>query len=158
MQAVKRTCSQCGGNGTGPVCGYCGSLLDVIHDIDGERAALDSLHEFVQIVEVSRKAEMLRNGYLPESPDMLIEAGMRLIPLCNSGDSGLEPRDSAMARLETIISRLRILHSDPETERAASHFEQILRKNKRADAFWMVAALLLFVGLPAGGAWWWFTA
>ena len=157
MLAVQKTCSQCGANGNSAVCGYCGNLLDPVQDIAGERAALDSLHDFLQLVDRTRQRQLLRNGYLPDSREVLIEAGMRLLPLCNHGDGDLEPRDSALARLKTVISKLKILHAGADARRAIDQFEATIRSARHSDFWSVVLALGLFIVLPATGLCWWFS-
>ena len=98
----------------------------------------------------------LRNGYLPDHPRILIEAGLRCLPLINSDQCSSEPSLGAVDRLKALVIKMAVLHETPEVLKARQEFEERLASFERESArnmrlgCWAIAALTaVLVGLAA---------
>lgn len=122
------TCVGCGAPASGVyVCHNCGVPARPLTDADSQQRALDELHGRLSSNDPPPK--LLENAFVPDEPRVLIEAGLRLLPLLENaaGQSG------AAGRMRAIIIKLRLIGDDPTTIKAAKEFEQALESYNRSD-------------------------
>lgn len=112
-------CPGCGASGPGLVCRFCGSRM---RDVVDEPVALAEYHALLQAEVGEKLAGLLRHGFLPSSESMLIEAGMRCLPLIRENHHDDESK-AAAARLEAIVARLKVTGASAEANRAIYEFE-----------------------------------
>jgi len=140
-------CVGCGAPSNGVfVCHHCGVPVRPLSDAASQRQALDELHG--QLGSKDRSPSLLVNAFLPDDPRVLIDAGLRLLPVLeeSAGQSG------AAGRMRAIIIKLRLLGNDPTSTRAAAEFEAALEAYRRSDrmtgyAVWMIALGLVVFGV-----------
>lgn len=121
-------CVACGANSAGAfVCHHCGVLVRPLSDAESERQALDELHG--QLASDNPPARLLNNAFLPEHPRVLIDAGLRLLPVLE----GAAGQSGAAGRLRAIIIKLRLLGGDPTVAQAVEEFEAALDSYRRSD-------------------------
>lgn len=140
---AKTQCSRCGAPVESLVCRYCGGLAGTAEGLEGERKALRELHDFLVKAEKDAQMKMLRGGYLPSHPDVLIDAGLRCVPIL--GDTGNDPEVcmSAVARLESIVMKLKLMPRDERIGRAIAEFEGKLKAERAEEN----QAVLIFFGV-----------
>jgi hypothetical protein len=96
------------------------------------------------------QASVLRNGYLPDDPGALVEAGVRCIPLIESETTAIVA--AALDRLQAVIFKLKLGRETPETRRAVERFQQLLDaavRTKNRDmlyGFLAIGGLLVVIG------------
>ena len=128
---------------------------------DTEREQLETYHRQLALQQESGQVGMLRSGYLPTSPELLVEAGIRCVPLLESGDVDLA--GAAYDRLEAILLKLRLSPAAPATRKAVEELEARLKEHHRQEARdtkFGVALLLVLAALIAGAVLlivYWFT-
>jgi hypothetical protein len=128
------TCQQCGASVRGYICEYCGALAQLGLDRAAEKEALNELHNIIVAqTDIETKAKLLRHSFLPDAPDVLIEAGMRSIPLIDAYDTADEVVGAAVQRLRAIMAKLRLLGENGQTTAALHEFEQVLAAYQEAD-------------------------
>ena len=76
---------------------------------------------------------MLLNGFLPDHPAVLVEAGMRCVPLIDMGNTAAGEVEAAAKRLRAIVIKLRLLAQNKQAEKAVAELEAILDEYKKAD-------------------------
>ena len=104
-----------------------------------------------------RKAELLRNHRVPKETNLLIDAGLRCIPLLSDPSIDDEPGKSAHARMELIMSQLRRKESTIEVIHAIDDMESaIAREQKRSqnDVIFGCVFVLSVIAVLAAIAWW----
>lgn len=155
------SCSNCGASQSGNVCEYCGTLLTSLESLDAERKALARLHECISEADTDRQKRLLRNGFLPTYPEVLVDAGLRCVPLVNEAEIANEPRESAILRLRMIVAKLTLLQHTPEIDRAIAQFEESLDRFAASEKTYTIVGAVLIAGLVVivvGAAWYWFGA
>jgi hypothetical protein len=92
-------CVGCGATSAGVfVCHHCGVPVRRLADAESERQALDELHGQLASADAP-SALLLKNAFLPDDPRVLIDAGLRLLPVLENGaalDSYYEVSDRRM--------------------------------------------------------------
>lgn len=114
------------------VCSYCGALAVGASRVD-ERKALDEYYGALVDADKKRAAKLLRGGFFPTQPDVLVEAGIRLIPMFEYTIwQDPEVAEAATARLKGLVVRLRIHRSEPQVQDALSALEETLARRDKA--------------------------
>lgn len=150
---TKTTCLQCSAPLNGLVCEYCGSLANLHMNQDEEMQALTEYHNILLKLEEKPEAEIkiLSNGFIPSNPDVLIEAGVRMIPIIDLTNTYDDVVEAASRRLDAISLRLRLLPDTPEITRALKEFEtfteefNVLHKKQSKETNILIALLLVFI-------------
>jgi hypothetical protein len=147
--AKSEICPRCGASTTMTICEHCGSLAGEAPDRSSERAALDQLHGLVSSKPPEGRADVLAHGFLPTDPEILIDAGLRCIPLLGSAEVG----EAAAQRLEVVIAKLRIHEPTPTMGRAVETLEGKLEKHRVGEKRFQRAGCLAFVLLGILAVW-----
>jgi hypothetical protein len=117
--------------------------------VTDERFTLASYVDVVAQSTPERRAALLRCGFLPVHPEVLVDAGTHVLQLLHPEETDEEPTRSAALRLEAICLRLRLTNA-PQARLALESFEARLRALRRADAF-VTAGAFGVLGLGAAG-------
>jgi hypothetical protein len=115
-----------------------------------ERMALDELHG--RLAAGGESEKILQNAFVPTTTDVLIEAGLRLLPVLEKGVA----QDGAAGRMRAIIIKLGLLSSDPTAAKAAAQLGQALDDYRRSDrnmGYWVMG--LMFAAVAGIGYWIW---
>lgn len=150
---IETTCLQCNARLNGLVCEYCGSLANLHMNRDEEMQALTEYHNILLKLEEEPDDEikMLSKGFIPSNPDVLIEAGIRVMPLIDLTNTGDDVVEAAARRLDAIRLKLRLLPDMPETRQALEAFEtfaeefKILHKKQDREGGIIAVLMLVFV-------------
>ena len=113
-------------------------------DIENELKKLNEYHEQIAMHDAATQASMLRNGFLPDSMEALVEAGIRCIPLIESGRVEIE--EGAADRLEAIIFKLKLIPDASSVRKVLERFEALLQERKKkatSDMKYGLAAILI---------------
>jgi hypothetical protein len=140
-------CVGCGATIRGVfVCHHCGVPIRSLTDADSQRRALDELHG--QLSLPTPPPQLLVNAFIPDDPRVLIDAGLRLLPVLEkgAGESG------AAGRMRAIIIKLRLLGDDPAVVKAAKELQTALDVYQRADRRMGYAIVGTLVAVVAGVA------
>jgi hypothetical protein len=113
----------------------------------GEMVTLNEFHERLSEKDAAGQASALRGGWLPDSPEVLTEAGVRCIPMLQGDNQELA--DAAEHRLEAIVFKLRHLPDDRAARGPLARFEELLAARKRRETSDMKMGFLLIGGLLA---------
>jgi len=99
---------------------------------DEEMQALTEYHNILLKLEEKPETEikLLSKGFIPSNPDVLIEAGVRVIPMIDLTNTGDDVVEAASRRLNAIILKLRLLPPTPETTQALNEFESFMEEFK----------------------------
>lgn len=117
----------------------------------GEMVALNEFHDRLGEKGAEAQVSALRSGWLPDSPEVLTEAGVRCIPMLQGDHPGLA--DAAEHRLEAIVFKLRKLPEDRALRETLAQFDALLAQRKekdRSDAtlgFLFIGGLVVFIVL-----------
>jgi hypothetical protein len=106
---------------------------------------LEEYHGVLAGTAPADQASVLRNGYLPDDPGALVEAGVRCIPLIESETSAIVA--AALDRLQAVVFKLKLGRETPETRRAVERFQQLLDAAARAKNRDMRYGLMAIAGL-----------
>lgn len=121
-------CVGCGAASTGVlVCHHCGVPVRSLVDAESQRRALDELHG--QLSLPSPPPHLLDNAFLPDDPRVLIDAGLRLLPVLEKGTG----QAAAAGRMRAVIIKLRLLGDDPALVHAAKELEVALASYHQHD-------------------------
>ena len=120
------TCGNCGAPAEGIICTYCGCALVSLESKEEQMGALREYHESLTKADRDKQVKMLRGGYLPRDPEVLVDAGMRLIPMIETDDMSNEPEASAVDRLLMIKTKLEICEQTPQVVAAIKQFDKIM--------------------------------
>lgn len=150
---TETNCLQCSAPLNGLICEYCGSLANLHMNRDEEMQALTEYHNILLKLEEKPEAEikMLSKGFIPSNPDVLIEAGIRVMPLIDLTNTGDDVVEAAARRLDAISLKLRLLPDTPEITQALNEFEtfteafKVLHKKQDKEAGILVALILVFI-------------
>lgn len=139
-------CKRCGAALEGPVCPFCGAGTGVLCDPGAEKRALDRLHEELSRSTPERKAELLRDGFIPACAPVMAEAGARLLALLEG--TPYDVSEAALARLDAIAVRL-LAEPDEGSRRAAAELRARVESAKRQKVRdgWYGGAILIALGL-----------
>lgn len=152
---TKTTCLQCSAPLNGLVCEYCGSLARLHLNRDEEKQALTEYHNILLKLEDKPKTEikLLSKGFIPSNPDVLIEAGVHVIPMIDLTNPGDDVTEAASRRLDAITLKLRLLPPTPETTRALEEFDSFMEEfkvlHKKQDREGGILILLIVVFMIA---------
>lgn len=117
-----------------------------------ERAALDELHGHLAAGGESEK--ILQNAFVPTNTEVLIDAGLRLLPVLEKGVA----EDGAAGRMRAIIIKLELLGNDAHAAKAAAELRKALEDYRRSDrimGYWVLG--IFFASLAGLGYWIWGT-
>jgi hypothetical protein len=114
-------------------------------DVENELLKLNEYHEQLATHDPAVQASMLRNGFLPDSTEALVEAGIRCIPLIESGRVDLE--DAAGDRLEAIIFKLKLIPDTSSVRKVLEKFEGLIQEKKKKASSDMKFGLAAMIGL-----------
>ncbi len=146
-------CAGCGAPVEGQVCHYCGRLLDPAAAPAAQGSALDEFHRAVAAAPPEAGIALLQNGFLPDDPAVLREAGLRCIPLFNAHESRQDRLGpAAVRRLRAVAAKLRI-QGAPESLRAAAEFDREIARYKRAGALNLAVGFAILGALAASLVW-----
>lgn len=138
-------CSGCGATSAGVfVCHHCGVLVRPLSDPESERRALDELHG--RLASDAPSARLLKNAFLPDDPRVLIDAGLRLLPVLEDGAG----QSGAAGRMRAIVIKLRLLGDDPSVANAAREFEAALESYRRSDRQMGFIVVTVLIAIVAG--------
>ena len=124
-------CPKCGAPAEGLLCRFCGSLLEVAEAPEEQLKALDEYHGAIGKADAEAQKRLLASGFIPDSPQGLIEAGVMCIPLCRAGEAAVS--DAAVHRLEAIMVKLDLARETAETRKALERFREVIEERKRKD-------------------------
>lgn len=121
-------CVACGAKGSGVfVCHHCGVAFASIVDVEGQRKALEELHG--QLAKSDAPGVLLKNAFLPDDPRLLIDAGLRLLPMLENAAG----QSVVAGRMRAIIIKLRLLGGDPTVARAIAELQAALDSYEKSD-------------------------
>ena len=154
MDALKSNCDSCGAPGKGLICEHCGKPTAHLVGAAEESRALDEFHDLLrQLAPDGQRNWLLTAGFIPDHKEVLIEAGIHCIPLLKN----VSIYDAAASRLETIITKLKLLHGDQQARLAIEDFQSKIeshRAQKRKDDILGVGCLLfVLAAIIAVGVW-----
>jgi hypothetical protein len=115
---------------------------------------LEAVHEFQKLLQVASRPlqlKLLSSGYVPSSPDPLVEAGLGLLPILQDGSAD-EVSDAAFRRLEAVVTRLR-LAPPASNPRALSELESRLGRYRKADRILNVVAAAVVMAVLGLSGW-----
>lgn len=123
------SCPKCGAPAQGLLCRFCGLLLESAEEPEAQLKALDEYHAAIGKADAEAQKRLLTSGFIPDSPQGLIEAGVMCIPLCRDADTGVS--DAAANRLEAILLKLELVRETAETRKAMDRFRQAIKDQRR---------------------------
>jgi hypothetical protein len=140
-------CPKCEVPVEGDACALCGSP---VQDLDAQKRAVIDLHNKVlSSKDDDEKSALLRNAPIPDDPEVLIDAGLRCVPLMES----FEPGDSASARLQAIVVKLKLFPEDERIAKAIAEFEKHIRAQGRANLKVGIGCAVLIASILGVGIW-----
>jgi len=150
---TETTCLQCNAPLNGLVCEYCGSLARLHMNREEEMQALTEYHNILLKLEEKPEDEikMLSKGFIPLNPDVLIQAGIRVMPLIDLTNTGDDVVEAAARRLDAISLKLRLLPDMPEITQALEEFEtfseefKVLHKKQSREGSILAILFVVFV-------------
>jgi hypothetical protein len=110
-----------------------------------EMGQLNDYHEKLATLDPAGQASLLRNGFLPETAEGLMEAGIRCIPLIQSGTIPIA--DGAVDRLEAIQFKLKLLPEASNSRKVMEQFQAMIQEHKNEDQSNVKYGLALILGL-----------
>jgi hypothetical protein len=154
MDTPDSNCDACGAPGEGLICEHCGKPTAHLVNAADENRALDEYHNLLrQLAPDDQRNWLLTSGFIPDHKEVLIEAGIYCLPLLKS----MSIYDAAASRLETIITKLKLLHGDEQARRAIEDFQagiESYKTQKRKDNFSSAGCLLtILAAITAVGYW-----
>lgn len=150
-------CSGCGAPAQQVICQFCGSLTARLEDLESEKSALEKFHTLLAKQTPQTQSTFLVHGFFPEHLPVLIEAGVHCAALIDLEHPTRALTRSAVARLGSIIIKLKLFPSTPESRRAIAQFEGVLREETKSGRRALLAgivfasAILLIVLLVCTG-------
>ena len=129
----ENTCQQCSAQLKGLVCEYCGSLARLHLNREEERDALAEYHNILLKLDSEAQINLLQNGFIPDAPDVLIEAGIRCVPLIDIKQTADDVVEAAYRRLQAIMIKLRLLPSTADITQALQEFERVTNEYNQSD-------------------------
>lgn len=112
---------------------------------ESELQQLDVYHEELARITPDLQVSRLRSGYVPVSPELLVEAGIRCVPLMESQNN--EISEAARDRLEVILLKLSLGTTTSAIRRAMDELELRMQKHKQQSRTDMKYGFALFIGL-----------
>lgn len=161
MSISPTVCPQCGAPLKRALCEYCGTLGLSRPNMDEQKQALEIFHSLLADKDEKGQLALLKNGFLPDDRDVLIESGLRCVPLIGHDSTG-DIEEAAIARLRAIVAKLNLMPGDSKARQAAKNFEQEMGRYKQVSYRNLVFGLLLIavpvclvVGLVVAALYWW---
>jgi hypothetical protein len=127
-------CRFCGGTYLGLICDFCGAVVGMTDTVERQRQALDELHKLIVNSPREKQIMLIRNGYLPDDTNLLIDAGLKCISLINDSELRAGRSEAAQGRLEAVITKLQLRPRDDELAKALQLFRERLGKSARTKA------------------------
>ncbi|HAD82147.1 MAG: hypothetical protein A2509_00935 [Candidatus Edwardsbacteria bacterium RIFOXYD12_FULL_50_11] len=131
---TKSNCPHCGAAFTGLICDFCGALVGMTDTVERQRQALDELHRLIVNSPWEKQLLLIKNGYLPDDANLLMDAGLKCISLINDAEVRSGRSDAAQGRLEAVITKLQLRPRDQEISKALQLFRERLDKSARSKA------------------------
>ncbi len=148
---MEQTCTRCGAPTTGLVCEYCGSLTSRLVDSTAEEKAIDEFHEILLTKDEDAQVKMLKSGFIPDTPTALIEAGVHCIPLIDTASPNDDVVSAAGARLQAIVTKLKLMPDFEQKQQAIKEFEAVLQSlataNRNTDRLLIGVAIVMALTL-----------
>jgi hypothetical protein len=148
MPALPTNCPNCGAPLKRVLCEYCGTLGVAHPVIDEQRQALEVFHGLLSAKDDKAQIELLKNGFLPDDRDVLIEAGLRCVALMGF-DNADDVEEAAIGRLRAISRKLRLQLGDEKSLRAAADFEKEIERYRNINIRNLLFGLLIVL-VPIG--------
>lgn len=143
---AQTNCKNCGANITRAVCEYCGTLAVPQPSILEQREALELLHSLITSKPLTEQNALIRQAFLPDDPDVLIEAGLRSLQMLPLRDN--DHTEAVLARLRSIMVKLKLASSTPKIQQALISFEKEIKAHKKQTATDIMWGLGIFILLP----------
>lgn len=145
------TCTTCGAPDQGGfVCHFCGLPTRTLASAEEEARALGEYHVALTNAEDEKvRVRLLENGFLPSQTEVLVDAGLRMLPTLENAVA----EHQAAGRLQAIISKLRIA-GGASAGSAADELARHLARYRRSDrvmGYWVMGIL---GGLLFAIGWW----
>jgi hypothetical protein len=161
-------CSSCSAPISGLICEHCGKLAPYVTSLADENRALDQFNHLLhQLADdsnddkdgkdnfeenqrrIERAEHLLHTGFIPDHKEVLIEAGIYCLPFLKSY-IGLE--DAALSRLDSIITKLKLMPEDAQINRAIDEFQSKIKEfeaKRKRENLWWGGGCVFFMGLIA---------
>jgi hypothetical protein len=139
-------CPQCGAPLKRVLCEYCGTLGLAHPLIDEQRQALEVFHGLLATKDQKTQINLLKNGFLPDDRDVLIEAGLRCVALLGNDETG-DLEEAVVGRLRAVSAKLHLRPTDETTQKALASFDGELKRFKRNDRNAVLLGLSMLVGI-----------
>jgi hypothetical protein len=154
MDSPNGNCDSCGAPAAGLICGHCGKPATHLSNASEEDRALDEFHNLLQgLKPEDQRSWLLTSGFIPDHKGVLIEAGIRCLPLLQD----MKIYDAAASRLEAIITKLKLLHGDRQAALAVEDFRAKIegyKVEKRKNNYLTAGCLLAIIAAVVGVGWW----
>jgi hypothetical protein len=153
MDQLKANCGSCGAPVKGLICEHCGKPTAHLANAADENRALDEFHELLQKLKPGEQSDWLSSGFIPDNRDVLIEAGIYCLPFLKT----MAVYNAAASRLEAIILKLKLMHTDQQARQAVEDFKAqiaVYKSTKRSDDIFGMGCLLLVLAAMVAVGWW----
>ena len=147
-------CANCNAPLSGHICDYCGTKAGD-SQIETEKKKLASFHQCVKDSDPEKRHESLAHGYMPESPEVLLEAGFNMVPLIKSDELSYDNTKAAVARLQAIVTRLKSAEQTDAIAKAIVEFDEVIARYEREDRILGISCLGAIAVAIAGAIWLW---
>ena len=144
MATAEETCESCGGRSVGLVCPYCGLLKQNSTSFAEQEKALQELHTIIRQAAEKDRAEIIRNGFIPDHKSLLVDAGLMMVTTLNVGSVAHRVDEAAAGRLKAVLMKLRLLQEDTTAE--VAELEQELARFEKQSKDDLTLGLTLFGG------------
>ncbi len=146
---AQTTCPNCGAPVSRAICQYCGTQVVPNLSLDEQKQALDIYHGLLAAKNRPEQLNLLRSGFLPDAPEVLVEAGLRCVPLMeDTTDSKLN--EAAAARLRAIVLKLKLggqaSSAATTISSAVTEFEKQIEQQQKLSSYRALAGLAILVG------------
>jgi hypothetical protein len=102
-------------------------------DYEHQKEALESFHRLLASAQEARRVNLLNNGFIPADKRVMIDAGLRCMPLIDES-SNRRMSVAAAARLRALGTRLKLQAGDElDTLRALKEFDLKLKQHDRIE-------------------------
>jgi hypothetical protein len=153
MDQLKANCDSCGALAEGIICEHCGRPTIHLATQADENRALDEYHKLIQKQKPEEQRQWLESGFIPDSKEVLIEAGIYCLPfLQNTSLNG-----AAASRLDAIMLKIKLMPGDQQTLQAIEVFQKKLdgyKSAKKKDDLLAIGCLVLILLAMAAVGWW----
>jgi hypothetical protein len=153
MDQLKSICDSCGAPARGLICEHCGKPTAHLENAAAENRALDEYHELLQKLKPEEQRLWLESGFIPDSPEVLIEAGIYCLPFLKN----MALYEAAASRLEAVILKLKLMPGGRQTRQAVEDFQAKIEEYKSTrtkDNIMGAGCLLLILAAMVAVSWW----